>query len=118
MNTKTISGIHIFLAGLLLAVPGVSNAQDPDPSWGNPLWQSWHPSDPPVINTAAPESVMAASAAVPQPAAPSRSVLSMGATTSATPNPAASAPEIVALAAALGNDPVRIYNHVRNHIEY
>jgi RHS repeat-associated protein len=118
MNTKTISRLHIFLAGLLLAVPGVSSAQDPDPSWGNPLWQSWHPSDPPVINTAAPESVVAASAAVPQPAAPSRSVLSMGATTSATPNPAASATEIVALAAALGNDPVRIYNHVRNHIEY
>ncbi|MEI6605821.1 MAG: RHS repeat-associated core domain-containing protein [Verrucomicrobiota bacterium] len=100
MNTTTLSKFHLLLAGLSIAATTCLNAQTDDWPDDTPLWQC-----APATNSFA----MAVDEPAPyQPNTPQPY----------TPNPAASNPEIVSLAASLGNDPVKIYDYVRNHIEY
>ena len=100
MNTKTLFKFHLLLAGLILAATARLNAQLDDWPADMPLWQC----TPSVyfLNIAGDDPVQV------QPNTPPPN----------TPNAAASNPEIMALAASLGNDPVKIFDYVHNHMGY
>ena len=104
MNTKIMSRLHIIFAGIILAVSPGLKAQSEGLVPKTPLWQR-------VPSTyISPEAVIAAMQ--------KKATLSLNSALTSNTVAPASAQEIVSLAASLGNDPVQIFDYVRNHIEY
>jgi len=105
MNTKIMSRLHIIFAGIILAMSPGLKAQSQDWPADTPMWHR-------VPSTYVyPGDVLAQSQLRNATLSPQSSV-------TLTQIPPASTQEIVSLAASLSNDPVQIFDYVRNHIDY
>jgi RHS repeat-associated protein len=93
-----------FFLPCLLAVLCIATARAQEPE--NPLWENVMPN----AFTATP---VGPETEIPEAAEPAGSIMAKGLSV-----PASVDAEIAALAAALGKDPVKIFNYVRNQIDY
>ena len=86
-----------------------TSAQNPD--YVAPLWQNTGSAAPVPLSSTPPASSAALTQAPAYAPPPSGGFAPLSA-------PQTTSPEIASLAEALGNDPVKIFNHVRNTIDY